>query len=1139
MHLPFPSQSDSTQKIWNGINVEALAHQLSSHPHLNNQPVLIVCDSQYQAEQVETALHFFLNHSSQSILHFPDWETLPYDTFSPHQDIISQRLKCLYQLPQSEHNILITSINTLMQTVPAQEHILANSLHLEIHQIITPKKLCDQFSATGYNAVTTVYEHGEFSSRGSILDVYPMGSHAPIRIDFLDDEIDSLRYFDPDTQLSTQQVDAIKLLPAKEFPLNDDNIDYFIERWHEYFGDDRHCPVYLDVKNGIASPGLEYYLPLFFEKKHTLLDFLPSNTTIIYNKNCHHSSSTYWQEIKSRYDDRRYDTLRPILAPKDVFFSIEELLNQFKNFSRIQWDGEKLDNTYYNALPDLATEPNSNNPFEKLTECLLQHPNTPVFFTALSEGRRKAFSDLLAAHSIQYDYCDSWQDFTASSCSKLGISPITSGLIYQADAQSVIIISENCIFGKFSDTTRTNKDKNIHQETALRHISELQEGDPVVHIDHGVGRYRGLETLVIEHQDTELLRIEYSNNASLYVPVSALHLIHAYNTHDSDNVSLDRLGHDHWQKTKKKAAEKIHDVAVELLHTYAHRESRKGFAYSIDEQAYQQFSNSFPFTETQDQSTCIDAIKVDMSSDKPMDRLICGDVGFGKTEVAMRAAFIAAHAGKQIGILVPTTLLAQQHYENFKDRFADWPINIGLLSRFQTATQQKETKNELSSGNIDIIIGTHSLIQKSVVFKQLGLLIIDEEHRFGVRQKEKIKAIKSNVDILTLTATPIPRTLNMSLHELRDLSLMTTPPAKRLSIKTFVRAYDKPLIKEAILRELLRGGQVFYLHNHVSTMQLTVEELEELLPDARIVYAHGQMREKDLERIMSDFYHKKFNVLVCSTIIETGIDIPSANTIIVDRADQFGLAQLHQLRGRVGRSHHQAYAYLLTPSHGKITADAEKRLTAIQETSDLGAGFMLAQHDLEIRGAGELLGDEQSGQMSKIGFSLYMELLTETIESIKNKKAPQLNSLLNKGCEINLGICALIPDSYIADPHNRLLLYKRISNAKSKEAFKQLKIEMIDRFGLLPDAINNLFSVTNIKLRALKLGIDKITANTDTIQIVFSKTTSIDPIKLVTLVQDSPHLFKLTGSEKIQYTIHTSSAQQRIDHTHQLLNQLS
>jgi transcription-repair coupling factor (superfamily II helicase) len=1130
--LPFSIPSKNGDTKWLG-NVEgASAGWVIAQAASNQQGLtVVICRDTNSALTLESEINFFAPNSQLQILPFPDWETLPYDNFSPHQDIISSRLTTLQQLPLVKQGILIVPVSTFMHRIVPYSFLVANTLLLDRGQSIDIDRLRNQLVQAGYRAVDNVFSHGEFAFRGSIIDLFPMGSSSPYRIDLFDDEIDSLRTFDPESQRSIEQIDQIKLLPAREFPLTAAAIRLFKSQWRDNFEvSPKKCPTYQDVSNGFAPAGIEYYLPLFFEETSTLFDYLPEDTLIISEGALESKCHDFWQDVYQRYEERRHDIERPILEPNKLFLNSNECMRLLKPFRKLQYSSEPVTgagrtNLTCSIPAQVSVDAQSSQPLKALEQHIANNKKSRFLFCAESAGRREALIELLARIKINPVLIDNWQQFVADdSRFSISIFPLSRGLSIEKKWE---VVSESQLFGHqvFQQRRRT-KDKN-QSDLVVRNLTELQINSPVVHLDHGVGRYLGLETITIDDQSNEFVKLCYANDASLYVPVANLHLISRYTGTSDELAPLHRLGTEQWSKARQKAAEKIRDTAAELLSIYARRAARKGFAFAPPDSEYQRFSASFPFEETPDQSLAIESVIRDMNALQPMDRLICGDVGFGKTEVAMRAAFIAVQSAKQVAILVPTTLLAQQHYENFSDRFADSAVNIDLISRFKTTKQQTATLAQLQSGNVDIIIGTHKLIQDDVKFKELGLVIIDEEHRFGVQQKERLKSMRSEVDILTMTATPIPRTLNMAMAGMRDLSIIATPPAKRLSVNTFVRESDPAIIKEAILRELLRGGQVYILHNEVKTIDKVARELSELVPEARIGIGHGQMRERQLEQVMSDFYHKRFNVLLCTTIIETGIDVPNANTIIIERADKFGLAQLHQLRGRVGRSHHQAYAYLLTPHIKSVSKDAKKRLEAIEQATDLGAGFTLASHDLEIRGAGELLGEEQSGQIQGIGFTLYMEMLEQAIDAIRDGKTPNLDKPLHFGSEVNLHLPALIPDEYLPDVHSRLVMYKRIASSKNDTDLKELQIEMIDRFGLLPDSTKNLFRVTQLKHRANALDIIKIDAGVGNGRLDFGSDPKIDPMVLVTLVQKQATRYKLVGASQLKFVLPMASPEER------------
>ncbi|TVP90103.1 MAG: transcription-repair coupling factor, partial [Pseudomonadaceae bacterium] len=1075
------------------------------------------------------------------VLSFPDWETLPYDRFSPHQDITSQRLRTLHQLPGVSQGILVVPMTTLLQRTPPRSFLGGSVLLLEVGQQLDIEQMRRDLDASGYRCVDTVYEHGDYAVRGALLDLFPMGSRQPYRIDLFDDEIETLRTFDPENQRSIDKVERIHLLPAKEFPLDKSALTQFRARFRERFDvDHRRCPLYQDLSDGVVPPGVEYYLPLFFEELGSLFDYLPENTLTFSLPDIEASAEHFWQDVRNRFEEYGIDPTRPLLPPPDLFLPVESAFALLKNYPRIVCDerpqpGAQLQ-LACQAAPELAVDHKSPEPMSALLGFLDEFPGR-VAFLAETAGRREALLEMLKPAGITPQIYDDWSAFSSGDAAvSLLLAPLDRGLVCQQPA--LALIAESQLFGQRVMQRRRRGKATDLGDAVVRNLTELREGAPVVHIDHGVGRYRGLINLTIEDQQAEFLSLEYADEAKLYVPVANLHLIARYTGADDDNAPLHRMGSEQWQKAKRKAAEQVCDVAAELLDVYARRAAREGHSFDHPERDYQAFADAFPFEETADQEAAINAVIKDMVSAQPMDRLVCGDVGFGKTEVAMRAAFLAVHGGRQVAVLVPTTLLAQQHYNSFKDRFADWPVKVEVMSRFKSAKEIKAAAAELADGKVDIMIGTHKLLQGDIQFKDLGLVIIDEEHRFGVRQKERLKALRSEVDILTLTATPIPRTLNMAMSGMRELSIIATPPARRLSVKTFVMGQQAPVIKEAILRELLRGGQIYYLHNEVQTIEKCAADLAELVPEARIGISHGQMPERALEQVMRDFYHRRFNILVTTTIIETGIDVPSANTIIIERADKFGLAQLHQLRGRVGRSHHQAYAYLLTPPGRKLTGDAEKRLEAIAAAQELGAGFTLATHDLEIRGAGELLGDGQSGQIQAVGFTLYMDMLERAIKAIKQGKQPELAQPLGGGPDINLRLPALIPEDYLPDVHARLILYKRIANANDDEALKDLQVEMIDRFGLLPEPVKTLFRITALKLRCEPLGISKLDVGAEHGRVEFASETQVDPLTLVRLIQDNPQRYRLEGASIFRFNAPMAKAELRLNTVEALMDRL-
>ncbi|HGO5816633.1 TPA: transcription-repair coupling factor [Mannheimia haemolytica] len=1103
---------------------------------------------------------------------FPDWETLPYDNFSPHQDIISARLSALFELQQGRQQILLLPINTLMQKVCPPNYLANNVLLIKKGDHFSIQKLRLQLENAGYRAVEQVLEYGEYAVRGSILDLFPMGAEEPFRLDFFDDEIDSIRTFDVDNQRTKTEIAEINLLPAHEFPTDGNGIEHFRAKFREKFGEIRREPehIYQQVSKGILNAGIEYWQPLFFEEMASLFDYFPAQTLFITFADIQQKAEQFHQDTQNRYESHRVDPMRPLLPPSDLWFAIDEVNRWLKGYPRLTITSEKIRksaakmNANVANLPDIAIQSSAKEPFSAFQQ-FRQKFDGNILFSVESEGRRETLLDLLAPLGVKPKQVNSLDEAQGLPFSLI-ISPLDQGFVVETGghgtrpyddelntngendnnyvgagpvpARNLAIICETDLLGERVQTRREKNRKAVNPDTLIRNLAELKIGQAVVHLENGVGRYGGLTVLDAGGIKAEYLVLHYANDAKLYVPVASLHLISRYIGGADETAPLHKLGSEAWAKTRQKAAEKIRDVAAELLDVYAKRESQTGFAFAYDKAEFDQFSATFPYEETDDQKIAINAVISDMCQAKAMDRLVCGDVGFGKTEVAIRATFLAVMNHKQVVILAPTTLLAQQHYENFKDRFANYPVNVEVLSRFKTAKEQKTILQNVAEGKVDILVGTHKLLQDDVAFRDLGLLVIDEEHRFGVRQKEKIKQLRANVDILTLTATPIPRTLNMALNGMRDLSIIASPPARRLLIKTFVRQSDEMVIREAILREILRGGQVYYLHNDVATIENCAEKLAELVPEARIVIGHGQMRERELERVMSDFYHQRFNLLVCSTIIETGIDVPTANTIIIERADKFGLAQLHQLRGRVGRSHHQAYAYMLTSHPKTLTKDAEQRLEAMSTIDNLGAGFALATHDLEIRGAGELLGSEQSGQIESIGFSLYMDLLENAVKALQEGREPSLDEITQHQAEIELRVPALLPDDYLPDVNMRLSFYKRIASSENLQSLNDLKVELIDRFGLLPEATKNLFAITQLRLSAQTLGIKKIDAGIHGGYLEFKPTAQPDPMKFIALIQKQPAVYSFEGAVKFKFRLALEDNRKRLEFVENLLREV-
>ncbi|USE84622.1 transcription-repair coupling factor [Acinetobacter tibetensis] len=1102
--------------------------------------ILVARNSQHLA-QLESELEFY----GLKPTIFPDWEILPYDRLSPHQDIVSERLAILSNMPQQ--GVLLVSASTLAQRVAPTSWVLGEHFDIQIGQKFDIEKQKLRLIQAGYHLVDTVYDHGEFAVRGSIMDIFASGQNSPIRIDLFDDEIESLKFFDPETQRTTQNLEKFSVLPAKEFPLKEAR-SLFRDRYAESFptANPKKNPIYQDVLEGISSPGIEFYLPLFFNKslmqsQSTLMAYLPRNGIVITDNGLDEGISSFWKEVLRRYEDRRHNVDHPILPPEELFLSPNVVLEQLNKFARVIASTEAIEeragaiNLDTETPPRLAVDPKQEKPFAAVKQ-YLDAVNHPVLLVAESAGRRETLKDALRPFLGDIPSVESFADFQQSlQAIAITNAPLDRGLVVRGQLS---VISENQLYEHRVVQRRRKRQQEVSEEFLIKSLTELSIGAPVVHIDYGVGRYAGLVTLSIDEQEHEFLQLDYADAAKVYVPVTNLHLISRYSGGDPDLAPLHKLGTDAWNKAKRKALEQIHDVAAELLHIQARRQSKPGISFELDQSLYMQFASGFAYEETLDQANAIEATLHDMQLAKPMDRLVCGDVGFGKTEVAMRAAFLAVQNNKQVAVLVPTTLLAQQHFESFKDRFADWPIRIEVLSRFGSSKTHLKIIEDLAEGKVDIVVGTHKILQENVQFKNLGLMIVDEEHRFGVRDKERIKAMRADVDMLTLTATPIPRTLNMAFSGMRDLSIIATPPARRLAVKTFVQEHTSESVKEAILRELLRGGQVYFLHNEVETIERAAESLRELVPEARVAVAHGQMRERELEQVMQQFYHKEYNVLVCSTIIETGIDVPNANTILIERADKLGLAQLHQLRGRVGRSHHQAYAYLLVPSIKGLKGDAEKRLDAIQRAATLGAGFMLATEDLEIRGAGELLGEQQSGSMQAIGYSLYMEMLEKATKAIQKGKTPNFDAPLSLTAEINLHMPALIPDDYLGDVHQRLLFYKRISNTDHQEKLDNIRMELIDRFGIPPQPVKQLFAVHQLRLKAEHLGITKIDINTNGGYIEFSQDTPVQAMSIISMMQKHPTFFRMEGGQRLKVMVMLEDFQKRIQFINELLDSL-
>ena len=1072
----------------------------------------VVCASAVDAQRLSQEISFFAPQARVRLL--PDWETLPYDTFSPHQDLVSERLATLHDLGEGRCDILLVPATTALYRMPPASFMAAYTFSFSQGERLDEAKLRAQLTLAGYEHVSQVVRPGEYCVRGSLLDLFPMGSPLPYRIDLFDDQVDSIRAFDPDTQRSLYPVKDVRLLPGREFPFDEAARTAFRSRWREVFeGDPSRASIYKDIGNGVPSAGIEYYLPLFFEETATLFHYLPERAQLAFVGDLDAAIRRFTNDTKQRHNFLSHDRDRPILEPHRLFLSDDDFYTLAKPFARLALPGN-AGGGWSTPLPNLAIDRHADDPVAALRLYLDTTPNR-VLFAAESAGRRETLLQLLADNHLKPASSDSFNDWLQSDARfALGVAPLSSG--FAVPVEGIAILTETELYGPLARRAgRRRQEQASNVDSMVRDLSELKVGDPVVHSQHGIGRYMGLVTMDLGEGETEFLHLEYAGESKLYVPVAQLHVISRYSGADPESAPLHSLGSGQWEKAKRKAAQQIRDTAAELLNLYARRAAREGHAFKLDPRDYVKFAESFGFEETPDQAAAIAAVIGDMTSGKPMDRLVCGDVGFGKTEVALRAAFIAVMGGKQVALLSPTTLLAEQHTQTFTDRFSDWPVRIAELSRFKSTKEINAAIQQINDGTVDIVIGTHKLLSSDVQFKRLGLVVIDEEHRFGVRQKEALKALRAEVDVLTLTATPIPRTLGMALEGLRDFSVIATAPQKRLAIKTFVRREEDGVIREAMLRELKRGGQVYFLHNEVETIENRRQMLEALVPEARIAVAHGQMHERELERVMRDFVAQRANVLLCTTIIETGIDVPSANTILIHRSDKFGLAQLHQLRGRVGRSHHQAYSYLLVHDPQGLTKQAQRRLEAIQQMEELGSGFYLAMHDLEIRGTGEVLGDKQSGEIQEIGFQLYTDMLNDAVKALKEGKEPDLTSPLAATTEINLHAPAILPADYCADVQERLSLYKRLANCEHNDSIDGIQEELIDRFGKLPPQAHALVETHRLRLAAKPLGISKIDAGEAVIGLQFVPNPPIDAMRIIEMVQKHKHI-KLAGQDKLR-----------------------
>ena len=1149
-HSPFdpvqPATSGSRIFWWHlhGSAQDLAIVKAAQRNSLQGIATLLVCRNATDIYHRMQAIRFYADPGFvDKIRLFPDTECLPYDRFSPHQDITSTRLLTLLDLSHGYDGLLIAPASALLRRLPPKNYVKGSTFDLKLGQHLETASFAQSLVDAGYYSVNQVMSAGEFAIRGGLVDVYPMGTETPFRIDLFDTEIENIRLFDPTTQRSGESVSKMRILPAKEFPTHERSISLFRQRFRARFeGDPQKSRAYRDLSSRIIPAGIECYLPLFFDQTVSLIDYFSDDTLLILDDGVSEAAEKTISEIEERFQYALLDDEWPALKPEEIALTQQDWLNKLKPKTRIQLLTLNLENQKKHVYEYLTRNPTEFNinarneaPFKPLANYLQQNPGR-VLLVAESIGRREALNGLLKEYELNATIVESWQEFLQGNSSlNITNAPLEYGLRLDHVSNSshtesdIEVITEAQIYGERVLQKRRRSDRNKSPDVIIRSLAELKLGDPVVHDDHGVGRYRGLRTLTIDGLDNEFLTLEYAGNDKLYIPILSLEAVSRYVAGNPDTAPIHKLGTEAWLKAKKRAQEKAYDVAAELLEVQALRSSRQGHCFPSADESYDAFVGGFPFEETPDQLQVIDDVISDMTHTKPMDRLVCGDVGFGKTEIAMRAAYMAIAGQKQVVIVVPTTLLAQQHFDNFCDRFADWPVNVELLSRFRTKSQTQAALNGIVDGTVDIAIGTHRLLQKDIRFKRLGLLIIDEEHRFGVRQKERLKQLRSEVDILTLTATPIPRTLNFALSGLRDISIIATPPRARLAIKTFVREWNDGLIKEACIREIRRGGQVYFLHNEVQTIEKIEAELNALLPDARIRHAHGQMRERELEGIMRDFYHQRFNILLCTTIIESGIDVPSANTIIINRADKFGLAQLHQLRGRVGRSHHQAFAYMLAPPLKQLTSDAKKRLIAIEALDELGAGFALASQDLEIRGAGELLGESQSGMIDEVGFSLYREFLEQAISSLHKHQDYDYQPADKEAFEINLQVAARFPDDYIADVHVRLTMYKRLSAATDHEQIQNIAAETVDRFGLLPEPGKALFTISELKLHARKLDLKRIEAGPSGAVFEFLENPNINLDRLIELIANNPSQYGMKNSNTFRVRRELNEPQDKFD----------
>jgi transcription-repair coupling factor (superfamily II helicase) len=1139
-HLPKPGQRFALPSLYGSSDAYALAVAALEMKAKQEMLTVIVANASDGQRLLDEIPWFAQDKLSCHLL--PDWETLPYDAFSPHQDLVSERLATLHEMRNGQCDVLVVPASTALVRLAPPSFLAAYTFFFRQGERLDESKLKAQLTLAGYTHVSQVMSPGEYSVRGGLIDLFPMGSALPYRLDLFGDEIETIRTFDADTQRSLYPVKEVRLLPGREFPMDEQSRTAFRGRWRERFeGDPSRSPLYRDIGNGIAPAGIEYYLPLFFDETATLFDYLPEGAPLAFVGDIDGAIQRFWLDTESRYRFLKSDRERPLLPPEEIFLRAEQFFTCAKPHGRWSIAREPAGpaSELSATIPDIAVNRRLDDPLANLRSFLMR-TQTRVMICAESNGRRETLQQYFNEYKLDLANVDGFEDFrTSGDKVVLGVAPLQAGFeLTEESAGQLVFITETELYAGGGRRAGRKKQEAASQvESMVRDLSELKIGDPVVHINHGIGRYMGLTSMDLGEGETEFLHLEYAKDTKLYVPVSQLHVISRYSGASPEDAPLHSLGSGQWEKAKRKAAEQVRDTAAELLNLYARRAARQGHSFMYSSVDYENFAQSFGFEETPDQAEAIHNVIKDMTSGRPMDRLVCGDVGFGKTEVALRAAFIAVMGGKQVAILAPTTLLAEQHAQTFADRFAEWPVKIAELSRFRTGKEVSNAIKGMSDGTVDIVIGTHKLLSPDVKFERLGLVIIDEEHRFGVRQKEALKALRAEVDVLTLTATPIPRTLGMALEGLRDFSIIATAPQKRLAIKTFVRSEDGSVIREACMRELKRGGQIYFLHNEVETIENRRSMLQELLPEARIGVAHGQMHERDLEKVMRDFVAQRFNILLCTTIIETGIDVPTANTIIMHRADKFGLAQLHQLRGRVGRSHHQAYAYLLVNDVITLSKLAQRRLDAIQQMEELGSGFYLAMHDLEIRGAGEVLGENQSGEMLEIGFQLYSEMLNEAVRSLKAGKEPDMSAPLSSTTEINLHVPALLPAEFCGDVHERLSIYKRLANCQSQDKVDDMQEELIDRFGKLPDAVKALIETHRLRILAKSVGIVKIDAHGEAANLQFMEKPPIDPIKIITLIQKNRHI-KLAGQDKLRIAASMPDLVARVNQVKQTIKQL-